>query len=134
MALLASGSRGPADVQNSRYAEATVEAQAAAADSPGGPAMKAMLGYAYGMSGNKREAQKVLDQLIEVSKQRYVSPYDLAVVHMGLGEKDQALEALRRAYKERSPHLVLLKVEPIFDSLRSDLRFTQLLKDIGLPP
>jgi hypothetical protein len=76
----------------------------------------------------------VLDHLTKQSKQRYVSPYDLAVVHVGLGDKDQAVKELRRAYEERSPHLVLLKAEPVFDNLRSDPRFALLLKDMKLPP
>jgi len=134
MALLASGGSEPADLQRSRYAEAVAEAQAATVGGQERPAMIALLGYAHGMSGNKPEARKVLGQLIELSKRRYISPYDLAMVHVGLGEKAQAVQELRRAYDERSPHLVLLKAEPIFDSLRSDPRFTQVLKDMKLPP
>ncbi len=131
MALLARGGRDASDVQKSKYAEAVAEAQAAAIGQDR-PAMVAILGYAYGMAGNKREAQKILDQLTDLSKRRYVSPYDLAIVHVGLGDKDRAIKELRRAYEERSPHLVLLKAEPVFDSLRSDPRFAQVLRDMKL--
>jgi Flp pilus assembly protein TadD len=134
MALLARGGRDPSDVQKSNCAEALAEAQAAAGIGQDRPAMVAILGYAYGMSGNMREAQEVLTQLTELSKRRYVSPYELAIVHVGLGDKDQAVKELRRAYEERSPHLVLLKAEPVFDSLRSDSRFALVLKDMKLPP
>jgi Flp pilus assembly protein TadD len=134
MALMARGGRDASDIQKSNNAEALAEAQVVAGTGQDRPAMVAILGYAYGMSGNKRKAQKVLDQLTELSKRRYVSPFDLAVVHVGLGDKDQAVKELRRAYEERSPHLVLLKAEPVFDNLRSDTRFAQVLKDMKLPP
>jgi serine/threonine-protein kinase len=116
------------------YAEAVEQAEAAAVEEQERPAMIAILGYAHGMAGNEREARRVLDQLTEFSTQRYISPYDLSLVHVGLGEEDEAIEGLRRAYDERSPHMVLLKVEPMFDSLRSDPRFVQLLKDMALSP
>jgi tetratricopeptide (TPR) repeat protein len=133
MALLASGALQTADLKSSGYAEAVKEAQLAAAEGEGRPAMIAVLGYAYGVSGERRKAQTVLDELGDLSKRRYISPYDLAVVHVGLGQKDQAVADLRRAFGDRTPHLVLLNVEPIFDSLRSDARFLQVMKDIGLP-
>jgi serine/threonine-protein kinase len=134
MALLASGGRETSDLQRLKYAEAVEEAEAAAVEGQERPAMVAILGYAHGMAGNKREARKVLHQLTEFSRQRYISPYDLSLVHVGLGEKDEAMEELRRAYEERSPHMVLLNVEPMFGSLRSDPRFAQLLKDMALSP
>jgi hypothetical protein len=60
------------------------------------------------------------------------SPYDLATIYAGLGEKDQALEWLQRAWEERSGALVLFKVEPAFDNIRTDRRFVELLRQIGL--
>jgi tetratricopeptide (TPR) repeat protein len=120
--------------QKARYPEALAESRAATAAAPGKTTLEAMLGYIYGVSDNKREAQDVLDRLTELSRQRYISPYDLAVAHMGLGHDDEAGAELRRAGAERSPHLVLLRVEPIFDRLSSDPRFAQVLKDMRLPP
>ena len=75
----------------------------------------------------------MLDQLEELSKSRYVSPYDRATVYAGLGEKDQAIAWLEKAYQERSDGLVFLKVEPKFDGLRSDPRFADLLRRVGFP-
>jgi hypothetical protein len=68
------------------------------------------------------------------SKQRYVSPYFFALVCAGLGQKDQVLEYLEKAYQERHPYLILLKVEPVFAVVRPDSRFQNLLARIGLPP
>jgi serine/threonine-protein kinase len=133
MALLASGAREPADARRIKYGEAVEQAQAAAAEGERRPAMVAILGYACGMSGDRRKSRTVVDELIELSKRRYISPYDLAVAHLGLDEKEQAVAELRRAFDERAPHLVLLKVEPMFDSLRSDARFSRILRDVGFP-
>ena len=91
------------------------------------------LGHAYGVSGQKSQAQRVLDQLKELSKQRYVSPSDIAVVQVGLGEKDQAVASLQKAYQERSWYMVLLKLDPRLDSLQSDPRFQDLVRKVGLP-
>jgi serine/threonine-protein kinase len=120
--------------QKARYPEALVEVRAGTIVAPDKSTLVAMLGYIHGVSGNKREAQNVLDRLTELAKQKYVSPYDLAVVHMGLGQDDEAVAELRKACAERSPHLILLRVEPIFDRLRSDPRFAQVLNDMSKPP
>ncbi len=76
----------------------------------------------------------ILNQLNALSKQRYVSPYDTALIHAGLRDKDRAFAWLERAYEERSVWLIFLKVEPSLDPLRSDPRFNDLLRRIGLPP
>lgn len=91
-----------------------------------------VLGHAYAASGRKGEALKILDELKEMSKQKYVSPYDLAVLYTGLGEKDRAIEQLNKAYEERAGWIINLKVEPLFDPLRSDPRFADLLHRMGL--
>jgi hypothetical protein len=84
------------------------------------------------MSGKKVEAQKLIDGLKERSKEEYVSPLAFAWIYIGLGEKDQAFEWLQKAYEARSPFLIRIKVVPFYDSLRSDPRFTELLKKVGL--
>ena len=66
-------------------------------------------------------------------KQKYVSPYDLAVLYTGLGEKDRAIEQLNKAYDDRAGWIINLKVEPLFDPLRSDPRFADLLRRMKLP-
>jgi serine/threonine-protein kinase len=92
-----------------------------------------LLGYAYGLWGKRVEAVKRLDELKRLSMQKYVTPYDTAVIYAGLGEKDQAFDWLQRACDEREPLLVLLKVWPTFDSLRADPRFANLIRRVGLP-
>src|SRR5882724_2113082 len=92
------------------------------------------LGYAYATSGKRDEAMKVLDQLKDLSKQRYASSYGVAIIHLGLGEKDAAFESLEKAYQERSEGLSSLMVEPRWDSLRADPRFADLMRRVGLGP
>jgi hypothetical protein len=78
-------------------------------------------------------ALRVLGQLEELSQRRYVSPVSFALVYMGLSEKDQAFAWLEKAYEEHSDSLVGLKRLPEYDSLRSDPRFQDLLRRMGLP-
>jgi hypothetical protein len=73
----------------------------------------------------------LLSELQTQSKLRYVPPYFLATVYVGLGEKDQAFALLEKGYAERDPYLTYLKVEPALDPLRSDPRFQQLLQRVG---
>jgi len=93
----------------------------------------AALGHTYAVSGRRGEALKILDELKEMSEQKYVSPYDLAVPYTGLGENERATEQLGKAHKERAGWIINLKVEPRFDPLRSDPRFADQLRRIGLP-
>lgn len=95
-----------------------------------------MLGYAYAVAGKRDEAQKILDELKELSKQpqRYVSPFDLTIIYMGLGDKDQAFVWLEKTYEERPDILQHIKVSPRYDSLRSDPRFTDLVRRMKLAP
>jgi TolB-like protein/Tfp pilus assembly protein PilF len=96
------------------------------------PFALAKLGHGYAMAGRKAEAHAVLDQLKELSSRRYVSPYDLAMVHLGLQENDDAFAWLQKAFEQRSLWLGYLKVEPQMDPLRSDQRFQDLLLRVGL--
>jgi TolB-like protein len=93
----------------------------------------AKLGHCYAMAGRRAEAQAVLNQLSASSSERYVSPYDVAMVHIGLQENDEAFTWLQRAFEQRSLWLGYLNVEPQLDPLRSDQRFQDLLRRIGLP-
>jgi len=90
------------------------------------------LGYVYALSGKKKEAQAVLDELKQRSRQEYVPADSIALVYTALGEKDQAFAWLEKAYEERAFKMAWLKVEPQWDSLRSDPRFTDLLRRLGL--
>jgi tetratricopeptide (TPR) repeat protein len=92
----------------------------------------AKLGHGYGVAGRADEARTVLNQLKMLQKQRYVSPYDIAIVHVGLGENDAAFVWLERAFEQRSLWLGYLKVEPQLDPLRSDQRLQELTHRVGL--
>jgi len=98
------------------------------------PVMEAALGHAYAVAGKRAEAKRTLDGLIETSQRRFVSPYGIALIYVGLGDKEQAFAWLNRAYDERDNWLNYLKVEPRLDPLRSDARFTDLLRRVGLSP
>jgi len=90
------------------------------------------LGHVYGVSGKKAEARAVLDKLKQKSRQEYISALYIALVYAGLGEKDQAFAWLGEGYKERSFQMQGLKLDPRWDSLRSDPRFADLVRRVGL--
>ena len=92
----------------------------------------AVLGHAYALAGQEAQARQILEQLKEFSRQRYVSGYYFALLHIGLGEKAQALDWLEKAGAEHSPLIVYLGVNPLFDSLRAEPRFRKLLRETGL--
>ena len=75
----------------------------------------------------------MLAELIERLKTEYVNPYDIAFVYAGLGEKEKAVAWLEKAFQERTIAIVSLKVDPYWDSLRTDPRFADLLRRVGLP-
>ena len=96
------------------------------------PQVRAALAHGLALAGQRAEAQTALAELLDTARRRYVSPYDIALVYAGLGEKNQALFWLEKAYEDRSGWLALwLKVDPKFDELRSDFHFTDLLRRIG---
>jgi len=123
---------GQAYVQKGMYAEAIDAINEAIRLSGGDTRPKATLGHAYGVAGRRVEALNVLDELKQRSAQRYVSPYFLALIYIGLGDHDRALASLEAAYQERHPYLIFLKVEPVFATLRSDARFAELQRRVGL--
>lgn len=121
---------GSAYVQQGKFSEALVELQQARRlnDSP---QVLAALGHAYATAGQRAEAQQVLAELQTLAQRKYVSPYDVATIYAALGEKEQAFDWLEKAYADRCGWLAWwLKVDPKFDSLRADERFTALLRRI----
>jgi len=97
------------------------------------PEVEGELGYALGVAGRRAEALAMLEGLRQLSSTRYVSPYSVALVHCGLGDRDQALAWLEKAYGERSDYMLYLNREPMLDGLRSDPRFAALVRRVGLP-
>jgi Tfp pilus assembly protein PilF len=94
----------------------------------------ASLAYAYARTGKRAEAEKILRDLLERSRTSYVSSYMIATIYAGLGNKDRAFEYLEKAYDERSADLsYFLKADLRMDTLRSDRRFQNLAKHVGLP-
>ena len=125
---------GRAYEHKGRLPEAIAEFQRALELEKENPEIWSGLGHAYALSGNRIEAQRVLDHLKELSVHSYVAPYDFAVIYAGLGEKDQAVAWLNRAYAERSYYMpVYLTTDARLDGLRSDPRFADLLRRVGLP-
>ena len=123
---------GQAYEQMSRYEEAIAEFKKAIPLSKGNPEATAALGHAYAVSGQKGEAQRVLEELREYSKHQYVSPDNQALIYAGLGEKSKAIDQLQKAYDERAGQLIYLNVDPRFDTLRADARFQNLKRRVGL--
>jgi DNA-binding winged helix-turn-helix (wHTH) protein/TolB-like protein/Tfp pilus assembly protein PilF len=115
-----------------RYEEALAEMRQARA--LGMKGAQGLIGYIYAVSGRRHEAQQVLDELNELSKREHVSAFNRAHVYVGLGDKERAFEWLEKAYADREWYLWLLKEEKMFDPLRSDSRFQELLRRVGLVP
>jgi tetratricopeptide (TPR) repeat protein len=119
--------------QKGLFEQATSELKAGVRLSSDSTFALAKLGHGYALAGRGDEGRTVLNQLNALSSQRYVSPYDIAMVHVGLQENDEALAWLQKAFEQRSPWLGYLNVEPQLDPLRSDQRFQALLRRLGLP-
>jgi tetratricopeptide (TPR) repeat protein len=102
------------------------------------PLPRALLGHLYAKIGRKNEALAILEQLRELrasSKQRYVSPYNLALVHIGLGQKDEAIQLLEETYEDRDGYdIAFIKVEPLLDPLRGNPRFEALVQKVFAGP
>jgi TolB-like protein/DNA-binding winged helix-turn-helix (wHTH) protein/lipoprotein NlpI len=92
----------------------------------------ALLVRAYALAGDKEKARKTFDEIDRLAKRSYVPPFTLGVAYMGIGDNDRALDLLEKALEERSPNLVGLKTEPAFDGLRSEPRFKELMRRVGL--
>jgi Flp pilus assembly protein TadD len=123
---------GLAYEQLAKSEAALAELQKFATLSGGEPAELGLRGHAYASAGRKAEAQRVLAELIVLSKRSYVPQFDIAIVYAGLGEKHQALERLEKAYEDRSYRLTWIQLWPQLDSLRGEPRFHDLLRRMNL--
>jgi TolB-like protein/DNA-binding winged helix-turn-helix (wHTH) protein/Flp pilus assembly protein TadD len=119
-------------LQKGMHAEAIAALRAALNSVGRNPQIEGELGHALAVAGRRAEALAMLEGLRQLSTTRYVSPYSVALVHAGLGDRDQALAWLDKAYAERSDYMAYLKLEPMLDSLRSDRRFVALVERVGL--
>jgi len=118
---------------NKQFEQAIAASQKAVDLSERSPGALGMLGLVYALANKKDEANKILNELLELNKRRYVTPAALANLYIGLENKDQAFFWLEKAFQEKSNYLAYLKVFPILDPLRSDPRFTDLVRRVGLP-
>ena len=115
------------------HAEAIAERQWAVEASGRAPFFLAELGDSHAAAGNRAEACRILEELQEFSKTRYVMAYWMALVYAGLNETDLAFEWLERAYREKSPMLAFLRIDPRLEPLHQDQRFQHHLSRLKLP-
>jgi TolB-like protein/DNA-binding winged helix-turn-helix (wHTH) protein/Flp pilus assembly protein TadD len=118
---------------NHQLNEGIAAAEKAVAISNRVPGALGMLGMIYGFADRKNDATKILKELLELNERRYVTPAAIAYVYIGLDDKDQAFVWMEKAFQERSNFIAYLKVVPIVDTLRSDARFKDLVRRVGLP-
>jgi serine/threonine-protein kinase len=116
-----------------RFSEAIREFQTAVTLSGDAPKYRAFLIHAYATAGQRDKAAKQFEELKESLGRRYISPVDLAMIHVGLGEKEQALQWLERAYEERSSDMIYLKTGQFWTPLHDDPRFQALLRRMNFP-
>ena len=90
------------------------------------------LGHVYAVAGRTNDASRILEEMQKKSETGYVSPYDMAIVYAGMGDKDRAFAWLEKAYRERNGSIPMLKVDYFFNSIKDDARFSDLLKRAGL--
>jgi len=119
--------------EKARYDEAISEFREVIKLSGGRPVGVSALARVYALTGKRKEAEKSLDELLKLSKQRYVSPVSIALIYIALGDKDQAFAWLEKSNELRELNIVRINVDPRFDALRSDPRFADLVRRIGIP-
>jgi tetratricopeptide (TPR) repeat protein len=124
---------GQAYEQKGQFNLAIEELQKALELAHSSPLTISALAHAEALSGNHAMANKLLSQLEELSKKQYVSPYYVAIVYLGLGKNELAMNWLEKAYADRSNGLVFLKVEPELDPLRTNSRFITLQTRLSFP-
>lgn len=125
---------GVAALQAGRYSEAAATLEDAVRLSGESPGILPFLGLTYGRIGRRAEAEEVLTRLQEkASSSAYVSPYFMAIAHLGVGDWTAGLSCMEQAFEERAPQLSYLVADPIFDTLQSEARFQRLITRLGLP-
>ena len=132
--FLARADLGKLHALNGRYPEAIRELERAVADSGENPCALGYLGYALARAGERDRAHKTSQRLQEIAAEKYVPAYSTFLCYLGLGETKAALDWLEKAYEDREPRIAYLKVDPIFDPLRSEPRFQDLMRRVGFEP
>ena len=115
------------------FDEASAAFQHAIQLSPQSPAFRTALGRVLAMQGKKSEARGILAEMLELAEKRYVSPFDLALLHIAVGQVDEGFEWLDKAAQDRGIEVISLKVDPRLESVRRDPRFIALVSRLGLP-
>jgi DNA-binding winged helix-turn-helix (wHTH) protein/TolB-like protein/lipoprotein NlpI len=123
---------GMAFVQQSRYKEAIAEYEKTREISGDTPQLTAHIAQAMALSGKKSESRALLVELQQRATRQYVPPYSIALIHIGLGENQAAFDWLEKAYTDRSSGMIYFKVEPMLAPLRSDARYQDILRRMGL--
>ncbi len=113
--------------------EAIAAFQRAIELSPPSPRILGALARTYAIMGQKQESLRLLKELNELSKRRYISPFELALTYFSLGRLNEGFERLELAFQHRCFELITLRFDPRFDTVRSDPRFAALLSQLGLP-
>jgi eukaryotic-like serine/threonine-protein kinase len=124
--------RARAYEQKKMYAESVADCQEWVKIFQDDPIALASLAHVYATMGKRREAQDIIGKLLETSKQRYFSPYWIAVAYAGLGDNDQAFHYFEKAFEDRYFLIIWINSDPRFDNIRSDPRFADLVRRVGL--
>jgi tetratricopeptide (TPR) repeat protein len=112
--------------------EAIAAFRSALKTSPDNVAALTALGHALALSGKKNEPERVIAKLQELAKLQYVSPFQMAVIYAGLNDREMALNALEKSREERFNWLPFVRIDPVFKNLRSEARFIELERSLGL--
>ena len=115
------------------FEESSAAFQRALQLSPQGPSMQMALGHSLALSGKRDQAVTILRGVLELASKRYVSPFELALLHFAIGDTDKGFQSLEKAFQDRCFELIYLKVDPRLELVRSDSRFAALFSKLNLP-
>jgi TolB-like protein/Flp pilus assembly protein TadD len=118
--------------QRGEFDESVAAFQRAIQISPRSPIMQAALGRTFALSGKRQEALRILEELHKLAEKRYVSPFELASLHFALGRADEGFDWLSKAFQDRCFELISLRVDPRWQSLKSNPQFHRLFSQLGL--
>ncbi len=120
-------------IEKGMFAEAIVAARKGRESYDASSRLISFIGYALAKLGRRAEAQAELEGLLKLSTERYIPPYNIAMIYNGLGDTDKTLAWLEKGYQQRDTRMTFLKVEPKWNNLRDDSRFQDLLRRVGFP-